>query len=114
MGKQAATKLRSCKPTGKTMRQVGANGENICSHAVLARIEMGGASEADVPVLVNDMNLAGEDGYLGYCFLRHFDLCVTPGAMYSRRNGAAFDATLLDATLSDGRKCNGPPPKCAA
>lgn len=112
VGKQAADKLRKCEATGKTMRQVGANGEHICSHAVRARVEMGGASE-DVPVLVNDMDLGGEDGYLGYCFLRHFDLCVVPGAMFARRNKAPFDAGMLDQTLSD-KPCSGSAPACAA
>jgi predicted aspartyl protease len=100
LGKQAASKLRTCRPTGRTMRQVGANGERICAHAVTAHIELCGSTE-DVPVLINDMALDSEDGYVGWCFLRHFDLCVTPNAVYARRNAAPFDASMLDTTLSD-------------
>ena len=111
LGKQAASKLRTCRPTGRTMRQVGANGERVCAHAVMARVELCGAIE-DVPVLVNDMALDSEDGYVGWCFLRHFDMCVTPNAMYARRNAAPFDASMLDGTLSDA-PCAGPPPGCA-
>lgn len=113
IGKRSAEKLRTCRATGKTMRQVGANGERICSHAVLAHVEMGGATE-EVPVLVNNMDLDSEDGYLGFCYLRHYDLCVTPDTLYARRNPSVFDPTLLDATLSTKGGCPDALPACAA
>lgn len=115
IGKQSASKLKACRATGKTLRQVGANGEAICSHAVLADVVLGGVSDAtvhSVPVLVNDMNLDTEDGYVGFCFLRHFDLCITPGVLYARRNGARFDSTLLNDTLSGDKTCTEPLPGC--
>ncbi len=110
IGKQASTKLRACRPTGQTMRQVGANGERICAHAVRVRVEMCGVAE-DVPVLVNDLALDSEDGYVGWCFLRHFDMCITPDTLYARRNSAPFDTTLLGEALST-TPCAGPPPEC--
>ena len=110
IGKQASGKLRACRPTGRTMRQVGANGERICAHAVLARVDLCGATE-EVPVLVNDMALDSEDGYVGWCFLRHFDLCVTPDTLYARRNASPFDASMLDAVLSEA-PCAEPSPAC--
>ena len=112
LGKQAATKLTTCHSTGRTMRQIGANGERVCAHAVMTTVEMGGAKE-HVPVLVNDTGLDSEDGYIGYCFLRHFDLCITPDTFYARRNDTAFDPTLLDNTLSDSQ-CPHPGPVCDA
>ena len=111
LGKQASAKLRDCRPTGKTMRQVGANGERICAHAVRAHVGMCGVAE-DVPVLINDLAIDSEDGYLGWCFLRHFDLCVTKDVLYARRTLDAFDATLLDGVLS-AEPCAVSPPACA-
>lgn len=103
IGKQAADKLK-CKMSGKSMQQVGVNGERICSSEALASMEMIGETVESVPILINDMNLDGEDGYVGICFLRHFDLCVTPQEMFARRNALPFDLTLLDAMLSE-RSC---------
>ena len=94
------------------MQQIGVNGERVCSTQVLASVELAGELARDVPVLVNDMNLDGEDGYVGICFLRHFDLCVTPRELFARRNALPFDLTLLDAMLGE-RPCGGPPPACA-
>lgn len=104
VGAQAASKLsasRESQSTTKTMRQIGANGERICATAVYAHVEMCGAGASDVPVLVNNLALDGEDGYVGLCFLRHFDLCVTRRELFARRNAAAFDVGLLDGLLSD-------------
>ena len=112
IGKQAASKLAACKATNKSMQQLGVNGERVCSTQVLASVELAGELARDVPVLVNDMNLDGEDGYVGICFLRHFDLCVTPRELFARRNALPFDLTLLDAMLGE-RPCGGPPPACA-
>ena len=112
IGEQSAKKLRSCRSLQKTMRQIGANGERICSHAVEASVELGGATES-VPILVNDLPLDSEDGYLGYCYLRHYDLCITPHTLYARRNPRPFDPTLLDATLTD-TPCSQLPPACTA
>ena len=112
VGKQAADKIRTCRPTGRTMRQLGANGERICAHAVLASVDLCGATE-EVPVLINDLAIDSEDGYIGWCFLRHFDICVTPTALYARRNAAPFDASMLDAALGD-TPCKSLPPECAA
>lgn len=112
LGKDAGKRLRTCRPTGKTLRQVGANGEHICSNVVRARVEMAGVAE-EVNVAINDLAVHGEDGYIGVCYLRHFDLCVTRDTLFARRNAAEFDATLLDGTLSD-QPCPGPAPSCVS
>ena len=111
VGQQAASKLTSCQATDRTMHQVGANGEHICSRVVVSRVDFGGVG-GDVPVLINDRPLDGEDGYLGVCFLRHFDLCCTTGALYARRNGAAWDATLLDGIFGRTPCVGSAPPRC--
>lgn len=112
LGANAVARLRRCQQTHRTMQQVGANGEHICSHAVVCTVEFAGARE-DVPVLVNDSDVDGDDGYLGACMLRHFDLCLTRGELLARRNPRPFDAKLLEATLGT-RPCAGPAPACAA
>lgn len=113
VGAQAARKLsKSCRATGRTMRQVGANGERICSHAVLCSVSLGGAEgDSSVPVLVNDAEMDGEDGYVGVCLLRHYDLCVLRSELLARRNAAPFDAGMLDGVLSE-RDCGSKPPEC--
>ncbi len=112
IGRASSEKMRECRASGKYMQQVGANGESICSQAVLATVAMAGEEVADVPVLVNDMDVDNEDGYLGICFLRHFDLCVTPHELFARRNNALFDITLLDSMMSE-RSCGASAPACA-
>lgn len=114
IGRDASARIRACRSTEKYMQQVGANGENICSQCVLADVSLAGVAGdmADVPVLVNDMNLDGEDGYVGVCFLRHFDLCVTPRELLARRNAHPFDATLLEGILTS-RACGSATPACA-
>lgn len=104
IGAQAAKRMKDVQFLGKTMRQIGANGEHICSRAANARVVFAQHESVDVPVLINDMNLDGEDGYMGICHLRHFDLCITPNEMFARRNDLTFDATLLDGVLS-AKKC---------
>ena len=117
IGSDVASKFRtgSCVATGKVVHQLGANGERVCAHVITTSVQMAGQLLLDVPVLVNHGSVPGEDGYVGYCFLRHFDLCVTSREMLARRNDAPLDLHMLDGTFDGASACGeGPPRQCTS
>ena len=115
---EAAKRLRDCKSSNSALVQLGANGERMCSHAIIATevdfIGRGAAEDVvdDVPVLVNEVALEpGDDGYVGVCLLQHYDLLVTQSHLYAKRNRRPFNHTLIDSVLSltSRTNCRNPP-----
>lgn len=77
--------LRPLAPP-RHMRQVGINGELVCSELRLGTVTLAGHTFADVPIFVNDGDSGGTDGYVGLGMLRAFELLVSPQALHARRS----------------------------
>lgn len=69
------------------LRQVGINGEVVCSDLVVShRVELGGARFSEVPIFLNSLDVEDTDGYVGLGLLRAFDLLVAPNELFAKRN----------------------------
>lgn len=87
---KVAQRVKACSLAGKTVRQMGVNGESVCSSLTYMDVEMGGTLLPNVPVLVNDRSTGEVDGYIGTGLLQAFDLLfVDVGVLLVRPSGAA-------------------------
>lgn len=74
-------------PSERSIRQVGVNGESVCSDVVLSDVEFGGLRLEKTEVMINSQDVEGADGYMGLCILRMFDILITSHTIGFRPNG---------------------------
>ena len=85
------------------VRQVGVNGERICSDVILVPIRIGSIEVGEaVPVLLNDANASGVDGYVGMGVLRCFDIWMSSKGLGLRASGLSPPSTL---SMARGTPC---------
>jgi hypothetical protein len=91
IGKDAVHRMLSCTPMRRSVRQVGVNGENVCSDVVSADVSFAGKTFPRVPVFCNDTPSTDVDGYIGLGFLQAFDLLILQDAIEFSPNGNSVD-----------------------
>jgi len=92
LGKEASralTAVEGARPLARHVVQTGVNGERLCGALVSAPVSFLGFVVDDAPVLCNDVDTEGVDGYVGMAFLRGFDLLLTSSTLRARRSTKA-------------------------
>ena len=90
LGANAVKRMTTCKihTRGRiSLNQTGVNNERICSEILSSDVEFCGKSFNDLPILVNDSDVDGVDGYVGLGFLRGFDILILTQNIGFRPNG---------------------------
>ena len=94
--KLIASKIRACTRAHKVVTQVGVHKERICSDMVLADVRIGGLEPLpQVPILINDAEVEGSDGYVGIAVLKYFDIWIEPHRIGFRRNEKPVDTAAM-------------------
>lgn len=102
LGSDAVSKLRRCERTGAQARQLGVNGEKICSDVLLCDVSFSGSRFPSLPILANNHPSGDVDGYIGTGLLRLFDLLFTDSSLLFRRNARSEDETIQTSHFSEG------------
>jgi len=75
LGRRAKGRF-ACKTADRSVQQLGVNNERICSSVMIADVTFADRSFGEVPVLLNDHDVHGVDGYVGLGILRCFDILI--------------------------------------
>lgn len=109
LSSSAAARIRKCsQESPQRIRQVGVNGENVCSDVVLCDVEFCQTKFSEIPVFLNDYDLDDVDGYVGLSLLRAFDLLITTDELACRYNGAELRTDQFQNILTSGNCASTP------
>lgn len=110
LSSSAASKIKKCKHASTKIRQIGVNGEDVCSDIVQCNVTFCHQSFEDVPIFLNNFDLDDVDGYIGLSLLRSFDLLITKDELLCKYNELDLITSHISLIASDG-SC-GSPPSC--
>ena len=115
IGSTAAAKLRQCKKPkgGRMLRQMGVNGEDVCSEMLLCDVGFCGKIYRDSLVFANNMQVEQVDGYVGMGFLRAFNICVTANGIGFSNSGLPMRSIGEYNTVTQAGGCKLPLDKCS-
>lgn len=74
------------KPLNKRLKQMGINGENICSDIHEADVVFCGTTIKNAVVFVNSNEVEDTDGYIGIGLLKCFNLFILENSLFCKRN----------------------------
>ena len=95
LGINAINRLKKCyKSEDRFLRQIGVNGENVCSDIIVTDVMFCGKEMKNVPVFVNNSPTDFVDGYVGMGFLRAFNILIS-------YNGIGFQKNNLEVRNFD-------------
>lgn len=105
-------KLKTCTRDGRSLVQVGVNGERVCSNVITTQIRFGRIDMGVVDVLATTSPVQGSDGYVGMGLLRSLDMWFEHGRMGVRCSGLPVRA--IDRARHSVCASGALPSACAA
>ena len=87
LGMEAARRIKKCSSNKRVLKQLGVNGEEVCSEIVVASVFFGGLTYDQTPVFINNATVEQVDGYVGMGFLRAFNILITDSGIGFAANG---------------------------
>lgn len=91
------------------IRQLGVNGEEVCSDMLVSEVSVGSLAMGKVSVIANDTPVQGSDGYAGMGLLRALDLRFEHNRASVRRSGLPVRAPRGHSQGTCGKRL----PACA-
>ena len=95
------------------LRQMGVNGEDVCSEMLLCDVGFCGKIYRDSLVFANNMQVEQVDGYVGMGFLRAFNICVTANGIGFSNSGLPMRSIGEYNTVTQAGGCKLPLDKCS-
>ena len=105
VSKSMLRKMKGYHTTGKSIQQMGINGEIICSDIILADITFCKRKLSDVVVFVNSNEVEDTDGYIGIGLLKAFNLLMTPESLFCHYNGSRVADTHNFSSVISNKSC---------
>lgn len=103
LSSSSAAKIKNCnQSTAKKIRQIGVNGEDVCSDIVECDVKFCGQNFENVPIALNNYDLEDVDGYIGLSLLRSFNLLITKEELLGYYNSIELDVSHIDLIAGQG------------
>lgn len=103
LSSSAAAKIKDCKQSNaRKIRQIGVNGEDVCSDIVECAVKFCGVGFEEVPIALNNYDLDDVDGYIGLSLLKSFDLLITKEELMGHYNFDDLDTSHIDLIAGQG------------